>query len=211
MNIASYAKSLGIATLVLGVAVGCASAPKPEPAPAPKEEKVGMSDEAKAAIASAKRAFEKAKGMGCVWFSTGPLIDSAEYKGNQGDNEKAIKIAKKAEAEANAAIEQCEKTRAEAAKPVVQEDLSYEVARGDTLWGISGMDNIYGNPFQWPLIYKRNADQIKDADLIFPGQTFSIVRDPSAADIDAAVNHAKTRGAWSVGESEASDQSYLSN
>ena len=209
MNIASYAKSLGVATLVLGVAVGCASPSKPEPAPAPKAEKVGMSDEAKAAIASAKRAFEKAKGMGCVWFSTGPLIDSAEYKGKQGDNAKAIKIAKKAEAEANAAIAQCEKMRAEMAKPA--EDLSYEVANGDTLWGISGMDNVYGNAFQWPLIYKRNADQIKDADLIFPGQVFAITRDPAAADVDAAINHAKTRGAWSLGQSEASDQAYLSN
>ena len=210
MKIASYAKSLGMATLVLGVAAGCSSTPKTEPAPAPEEKKVGMSDEARAAIASAKAAYDRAKGMGCAWFSTGPLLDSAEYKANQGENETAIKIAQKAEAEANAAIKQCEEQRAKAAEPAVPEDMSYEVMTGDTLWGISGQPTVYGNPYQWPLIYKRNSDQIQDADLIYPGQVFSIVREPSVADVDAAVEHAKTRGAWSIGVTEESDKAYLS-
>ncbi|HBA32682.1 MAG TPA: hypothetical protein DCZ12_00950, partial [Gammaproteobacteria bacterium] len=80
--------------------------------------------------------------------------------------------------------------------------MSYEVMTGDTLWGISGQPTVYGNPYQWPLIYKRNSDQIQDADLIYPGQVFSIVREPSVADVDAAVEHAKTRGAWSIGVTE---------
>ena len=81
--------------------------------------------------------------------------------------------------------------------------------RGDSLWGISGKAEIYGNPYQWPLIYKANTDKIKDADLIYPGQDLAIEKNPSAGDVDAAINHAKTRGAWSLGPVEASDKAYL--
>ncbi len=87
--------------------------------------------------------------------------------------------------------------------------IEYTVVRGDSLWKISGKPDIYNNPYQWPLIYKANSAQIKDADLIYPGQTFSIDRNPSAADVDAAVHHAKTRGAWTLGEVEESDRAYL--
>ncbi len=99
----------------------------------------------------------------------------------------------------------------EALEPV-EEDMgstSYMVERGDNLWSISGQDDVYGNPYQWPLIYKANREQIKDADLIYPGQDLSIVRGMSDEMIDAAVNHARTRGAWSLGEVEATDQAYL--
>lgn len=85
----------------------------------------------------------------------------------------------------------------------------YSVERGDSLWRISGKDEIYGNPYQWPLIYKANRDQIKDADLIYPGQQLDIDRAASSADIEAAIHHAKTRGAWSIGVVEASDLAYL--
>lgn len=84
---------------------------------------------------------------------------------------------------------------------------SYEVNTGDHLWGISG--SSYGNPYKWPLIYKANSDKIKDADLIYPGQVLDIDSDPSDADSAAAINHAKTRGSWSIGVSEDSDSSYL--
>jgi curli biogenesis system outer membrane secretion channel CsgG len=35
---------------------------------------------------------------------------------------------------------------------------------------------IYNDPFMWPLIYKANKAQIKDPDLIYPGQTFAVPR-----------------------------------
>jgi LysM repeat protein len=84
---------------------------------------------------------------------------------------------------------------------------SYEVNRGDHLWGISG--SSYGNPYKWPLIYKANSDKIKDADLIYPGQVLDVDSNPSDADSAAAVNHAKTRGSWSIGVTEESDKAYL--
>lgn len=85
----------------------------------------------------------------------------------------------------------------------------YNVETGDSLWKISGKDEIYANPYQWPLIYKANSDKIKDADLIYPGQEFTINPNPSAGEVDAAINHAKTRGAWALGVVEESDKAYL--
>lgn len=92
-------------------------------------------------------------------------------------------------------------------EPTAPESTSYEVNQGDHLWGISGKS--YGNPYKWPLIYKANSGKIKDADLIYPGQVFDIDSDPSDADSAAAVNHAKTRGSWSIGVTEETDKAYL--
>ena len=110
-------------------------------------------------------------------------------------------------AEEQPAETQTEATEAmptETASPAMN---SYEVNQGDHLWGIS--DKSYGNPYNWPLIYKANSDKIKDADLIYPGQVLDIDTNPSDADSAAAVNHAKTRGSWSIGVTEESDTAYL--
>lgn len=94
----------------------------------------------------------------------------------------------------------------EAAAPANE---TYDVVAGDHLWGIASKERIYGNPYQWPLLYKANSDKIEDADLIHPGQTLTVARGMSSAEIDAAVQHAKTRGAWSIGTAEDSDKAYL--
>jgi nucleoid-associated protein YgaU len=95
------------------------------------------------------------------------------------------------------------------AAPTPKAAMSYNVVRGDHLWGISSKPAIYGNPYQWPLIYKTNRDKIKDADLIQPGQVFAIDKTPSKGNVDAAIRHAKTRGAWQLGVVEESDKAYL--
>jgi hypothetical protein len=105
-----------------------------------------------------------------------------------------------------------EPEKAMAAAPMMMKDgavTSYTVVSNDNLWSISEMGEIYGTPYNWPLIYKSNSSQINDADLIFPGQVLDIPRNSSASAIDAAVMHAKTRGAWSLGPTEASDSAYL--
>ena len=56
-------------------------------------------------------------------------------------------------------------------KPAV---ISYTVVRGDCLWNIAKKKEHYGNGFAWPIIYKANRDQIKNADLIYPDQVFKI-------------------------------------
>lgn len=87
----------------------------------------------------------------------------------------------------------------------------YVVVAGDCLWCISEKPRVYGDPYQWPLIYKSNTDQIEDADLIYPGQELVIPRGMSPAAIEFARQHARTRGPWSLGVVEESDRVYLQN
>lgn len=72
------------------------------------------------------------------------------------------------------------------------------VKKGECLWLISEYEEIYNDPFQWPLIYKANRGQIKDPDLIRPEQNFDIPRDSSGSEIAEAVHEAKFRGPWSL-------------
>jgi len=46
----------------------------------------------------------------------------------------------------------------------------------DTLWRIAGDKDVYGDPFQWPRIWRRNSKLIKDPDLIQPGWQLIIPR-----------------------------------
>ena len=87
----------------------------------------------------------------------------------------------------------------------------WTVVKGDNLWNIAANGEVYSIAEQWPLIYKSNLEQITDADLIYPGQILDIPRDMSMNEVDAAVHHAKDRGAWSLGPIEASDREYLRN
>jgi nucleoid-associated protein YgaU len=50
--------------------------------------------------------------------------------------------------------------------------VEYHKKNTDCLWRIS--EKVYKNPRLWPRIYMANKDQIKDPDLIFPGQRFVI-------------------------------------
>ena len=85
----------------------------------------------------------------------------------------------------------------------------YIVQSGDHLWGISGQAQVYGDSYQWPLLYKRNRDNIYDPDLIYPGQVLHIDREASEQQIQLAIDHAKTRGAWALGVVEKADIDYL--
>lgn len=211
-------KPFFIMMLVLGLVAGCASTP---------DESGADQATAEQAIADAKSSNAQAKKMGAEWRDTDKIIASAETALAAGDYDKAVELANSAQRQAENAMSQAkaEQARLEAngslsagstddsastsSGAMMGQVDSYEVVRGDNLWDISGKDSIYANPYQWPLIYKANRSQIKDADLIIPGQVFDIDRDASSSDIDAAINHAKTRGAWSVGTSEATDEAYL--
>jgi nucleoid-associated protein YgaU len=54
------------------------------------------------------------------------------------------------------------------------QEWNYTVVKGDCLWNIAKKKDYYGNGFAWPKIYKANRDKIKNPDLIFPKQTFTI-------------------------------------
>ncbi|MDZ7842453.1 MAG: LysM peptidoglycan-binding domain-containing protein [Gammaproteobacteria bacterium] len=87
----------------------------------------------------------------------------------------------------------------------------YTVVSGDCLWCISAKSQIYGDPYKWPLIYRTNVAQIGDADLIYPGQEFEIDRNASPELIANATEHARTRGAWTLGVPEANDIQFLAD
>lgn len=99
--------------------------------------------------------------------------------------------------------------RALSAELTAPGDDHYVVVPGDHLWGISAKPTIYGNPYHWPLLYKANSHQIRDPDLIHPGQDLTIRRAWDRGEVDAAVTHARNRGGWAVGVIEAVDRGYL--
>ncbi len=214
MTMRTTARLFSVALLSLGLITGCASTDE-------SADDVLLAEQA---IADAKAANADAKAINAEWRDTGKLIDQAEEKLAAGDTASAIALANEAEAQARAAIAQAEaenkKFLNSAAESAISDSSSssgipegrvgsYSVVRGDNLWNISGKDEVYADPYQWPLIYKTNRDKIKDADLIHPGQVLDIDQNASASEIDAAINHAKTRGAWSVGDTEQSDRDYL--
>lgn len=51
-------------------------------------------------------------------------------------------------------------------------DRSVIIRRGDTLWHISR--RVYGQGIRYTTIYKANTDQIRNPDMIFPGQVFDV-------------------------------------
>lgn len=54
--------------------------------------------------------------------------------------------------------------------------VEHRVTKGECLWWISEYKEVYNDPFMWPLIFKANRDKIKNPDLIYPDQVFSIPR-----------------------------------
>lgn len=69
--------------------------------------------------------------------------------------------------------------------------MKYVIKKGDTLWAVSSMNKIYQDPFQWPLLYKANRDQVADPDLIEVGQELDVRKDISATEKEDAIQKAK--------------------
>ncbi len=208
MNIKELLKFTAIAVITVGFVVGCArdSTESMEPM---AEECIGATSDVKNAIYAAKLKNARARNLGYEWRDTAKTIAAAEKAAEECDNDKAMTLANQAEQEASDAIAQYHAEQGKMDDSVTEMSMgNYIVSVGDNLWSIAGQGSVYGNPYQWPLIYKNNSSQIKDADLIYPGQTFDIPK-ASDAEIAAAVEHAKTRGAWVIGEAEASDLNYL--
>lgn len=77
-------------------------------------------------------------------------------------------------------------------KPALPDQVT--VAEGETLFSLAGRKDIYGDSLLWPLIYKANRDQIKDPAQIYKGQIFTIPRDKSNQEEEAARREAVESG-----------------
>ena len=211
-------KVAAIAVLTSGILVGCQQSSDEMTAVEVEEECQGATPEVRNAIYAAKLKNARARNLGAEWEENAKIIEEAEQAAADCENVRAKILANKAEdaaAEAIAAL-QSEPMAVEPADDGTSTAMAeespyiggYLVVSGDNLWNISGQDTIYGDPYMWPLIYKANSGQIKDADLIYPGQYFYIPK-AKGSERGAAIAHAKNRGAWTLGETEASDLDYL--
>lgn len=129
----------------------------------------------------------------CKYYQVKELADKAAAKLNDAA---AAAVAEKQR------IEEEKRRAEEEARRAAEEELKrhpreWTVVKGECLWKIAGYEKIYSDPFQWPLIYKANQAQIKDPDLIYPGQVFAIPRDVSDDEIQQAIKDAKNR-TWPV-------------
>ncbi len=65
----------------------------------------------------------------------------------------------------------------------------HTVVRGECLWKIAGYSQYFGNPLRWPIIYRANRDKIRDPNLIYPNQVFTIP-------LEKLDNYQVMRGDW---------------
>jgi len=214
MRINQLLKIFALILVTGSLVIGCAGTTEED-----STSQTSQASGAEGAIAAAERAYKKAVAELYAWRDTGKLIKKAKKALKDGNEDKAIKLANKAKKQADDAIAQ-KYFELDRIKDIIGTTAvmatgtgsgDYQVVSGDNLWDISAKSEIYANPYQWPLIYKANKSQIKDADLIYPGQSLTIDQDATSSDVDAAVSHAKSRGSWSIGTVEASDETYLSN
>jgi len=69
--------------------------------------------------------------------------------------------------------------------------VTYKVKKGETLVDIAQRREIFNDKYMWPLIYKANRDQMRDPQVVFPGQVLSIPRDLSFEEIIEARKQTK--------------------
>jgi len=100
---------------------------------------------------------------------------------------KSKKINEVAQEESNVLNEEAEAKKAEL-------PTTYIVEAGDKLWTIAEKPEIYGNKWQWPLIYDANRDILDTYDSLKEGQKLIIPRNVSAVEIEAAKERAMELG-----------------
>jgi len=185
--------------LILIPLVGVVSCAKKKP-PVPVVEKTTKDEEMRKAEEARKRAEEEER-LKAEDEARAKAKEEAKRKAEEARlkaEEEAKKKAEVEEKEAEEVAKAAEGAKAEEEAKAGKEKTSHEVVKGESLWKIAKHEDVYKNPFMWPIIYKENHDKIKDPDLIYPKQVFSIPRDFSSGDKDKAVRHAKTRGEWSL-------------
>ena len=137
---------------------------------------LGKGDDSEAIKNEIESSFSELPVQGLVVEVEGETVSLGGVATDIATKEKAILIAGNVEgiSQVNAdqlvTMEQIssENTREEE----VFEPVFYSIKKGDTLWGIAS--DFYGNGSKYPLIVEANLEVIKDADLIYPGQSIRI-------------------------------------
>jgi nucleoid-associated protein YgaU len=93
-------------------------------------------------------------------------------------SKQARAMVEEAQKEASAIIAKAERRAAAIEAQALEKwfPSSYTVQKGDKLRIIAGRREIYNDPYQWPLLYKANRDQIRDPHVLFVGQRLVVPR-----------------------------------
>jgi Skp family chaperone for outer membrane proteins len=75
----------------------------------------------------------------------------------------------------------------------------WSVKKGESLYKISGYEEIYSDPVKWPRIYRANRDKIQDPWLIYPGWVLKIPRGlPTSHVVVEGEYLGKIAGYWEI-------------
>jgi len=96
MRLSTTLKQISVAFFVIAISVGCAGGGGGS----------GGSSDANKAIKSAEAAMAKASKNKWIWRDTGKILKKAKAANKKGDGAKAIKLAKKAQSQAEIAVSQ---------------------------------------------------------------------------------------------------------
>lgn len=89
----------------------------------------------------------------------------------------------------------------------------YVVQKGDFLYKISEMDEIYADPLKWKRIYRANRELIDDPNLIYPDWELTIPRDwPHSYTVGVGESLWRIAGYWEIyGDSTMWSRIYEAN
>ncbi len=192
-------KLIALSVFAMMISVMVLGCPKPEAemkraqAAIQEAKDAGAAEYASSELASAEKALADGK----------TLMDGWSYKKAKAKFEEAYRLALAAKEKALAAQKPCPEQPVVDYTPPPTTEKTHTVVKGECLWWIAESDDAYSDPFQWPLIYWENQDEIdstahsyghhnKEEDWIYPGQEFTI---PPNDDVDQVKKARRKAGA----------------
>jgi len=138
---------------------------------------LGMGDDAEAIKKEIEDSFEELPVDGLVVEVNEDIVTLAGVAKDFATREKAILIAGNVEGISQVNADQLVTMEmiasANEESPMeIPEEIFYSIVKGDTLWEIAS--KFYDDGSKYPRIVEANLEVIKDADLIYPGQTIRI-------------------------------------
>ena len=138
---------------------------------------LGMGNDAEAIKKEIEESFEELPVNGLVVEVNDGIVTLAGVAKDFETREKAILIAGNVEGISQVNADQLVSMEMIASSDnrevqEIPEEIFYSIVKGDTLWEIAS--KFYDDGTKYPHIVEANLEVIKDADLIYPGQTIRI-------------------------------------